>query len=264
MTTHQTHHTTTFLIASWMLFGVASANAQQLSGPQGDTYASIARLPDWSGVWVVPFAAFRDELQRHRNPNSPDAPLLTSDYAAMRDAYRNRQIAGGDPVKGNPARQNGEACLPTGMPNLMRYAFGIEFLFTPGRVTVLAELDSTIRRIYTDGRPHAPDADATYTGESIGHWEGDTLVVDTTAISPKAELMGAIKTSGKAHIVERIHLEDKQHLQIDTVVEDPIALKAPWRYSRIYERSTLGVFEKVCDNNRDADDGEPDLTLPGR
>jgi hypothetical protein len=104
----------------------------------------------------------------------------------------------------------------------------------------------------------------TYSGESIGHWEGDTLVVHTTAISPKAQLMGGIKTSGKAEVTERIHLKDKSHLQIETVVEDPIALKAPWRYSRIYEHSDLGFFELVCDNNRDVDDGEPNLTPPER
>jgi len=258
------NHTVHVLVVSCLFFGVALAAGQKPLGPQGDNYASIAKLPDWSGVWVIPFAAFRDELTRHRNPNSPDAPLLTTDYAAMRDTYRDRQRTGKDPDNGKPIRQNAESCMPTGMPNLMRYAFGIEFLFSPGRVTLLAETDSAIRRIYTDGRGHTDDPDLTYTGESIGHWEADTLVVHTTAISPKAELMGAIKTSGKAQITERIHLKDKNHLQIETVVEDPTALKAPWRYSRVYERSDSGFFEHVCDNNRDVDDGEPDLTLPGR
>ena len=87
-------------------------------------------------------------------------------------------------------------------------------------------------------------------------------MVDTTAISPKAELQAGVKTSGKAHVTERIHLKDKDHLQIDTVVDDPIALKAPWRYRRLYDRSDSGFFERVClDNNRDVNGGEPDLTL---
>src|SRR5262245_43705797 len=90
------------LIASCLSIGLASAAGQTPSGPQGDTYASIAKLPDWSGAWVVPFEPFRAELQRHRNPNSPDAPLLTTDYAAMRDAYRDRQKTGEDQDKSKP------------------------------------------------------------------------------------------------------------------------------------------------------------------
>jgi len=62
--------------------------------------------------------------------------------------------------------------------------------------------------------------------------------------------------------MERIHLTDRTHLQIDTVVEDPIILTAPWRYSRIYERSDDGWFERYCENNRYGNDGEPDLTPP--
>ena len=100
-------------------------------------------------------------------------------------------------------------------------------------------------------------------GESIGHWEGETLVVDTTAITHKAELRAGVKTSGRAHVTERIRLRDKDHLQIDTVVEDPIALKAPWRYSRIHERSNPGFFERVClDNNRDVHGGDVNLIPP--
>jgi hypothetical protein len=204
---------------------------------------------------VIPWEAFAAENVRQRDPKNPGAPQLTPAYAAMEATY--------DPS--NPARRpfNSESCLPNGMPNVMRYAFAIEFLFTPGRVTILLEQDSAARRIYTDGRAHIADADVSYTGESIGHWEGDTLVVHTTAISPKAELRAGVHTSGKAQVTERIRLTDKDHLQIDTVVDDPIALKAPWRYRRIYERSNAGFFERIClDNNRDLNGGEPDLAPP--
>jgi hypothetical protein len=149
------------------------------------------------------------------------------------------------------------------MPNVMRYPFAIEFLFSPGRVTMLLEYDSTIRRIYTDGRGHSDDPDVSYAGESIGHWEGDTLVVHTTAVTSSAELLPAVRTSGRATITERIHLTDLNHLQIDTAVEDPIALRTPWRYSRIYERSNAGFFEHVClDNNREISGDLPDLRPP--
>src|SRR5580658_4039402 len=77
----------------------------------------------------------------------------------------------------------------------------LNFSLPPGRVTILTEDGPSIRRIYTDGRPHSDDPDVTYTGESIGHWEEDTLVVDTKAISDKAQFMGGVNTSGHAHVV---------------------------------------------------------------
>ena len=62
---------------------------------------------------------------------------------------------------------------------------------------------------------------------------------------------------------ERIRLVDAAHLRIDTVVDDPVAFKIPWRYSRTYERSSSGMFEIVClDNNRELNSVEPDLTPP--
>jgi hypothetical protein len=78
-------------------------------------------------------------------------------------------------------------CLPHGMPSWMLMTHNaFEWLTTPGRVTMLGEVDGNrMRRIYTDGRPHPEDPDPTLHGHSIGHWEGDVLVVDTTAIAPR-------------------------------------------------------------------------------
>ena len=218
--------------------------AQKASGPQGDTYASIAKLPDWSGVWVIPFEAFAAENARNNEPGSTSRPRLTPEAAAA------------------PFSRVASCGSPGGMPNVMRYAFGVELLFTPGRVTMLLEQGPTIRRIHTDGRGHASDPDPSYAGESIGHWEGDTLVVDTTGITSMALMTGFVFTSGRAHVTERIRRFDRTHLQIDTVVEDPIVLLAPWRYSRIYERSDGSWFERYCDHNRDGNDSEPDLSPP--
>jgi hypothetical protein len=107
------------------------------------------------------------------------------------------------------------------------------------------------------------DADATLTGESIGRWEGGVLVADTRAIRAGTQLSNGVVTSGSARLVERIQLVDAQHLRIDTTVEDPVMLTAPWRYSRTYAR-TEEWFERTCDNDRDGQDREPDLTPPPR
>jgi hypothetical protein len=254
----------TVLVA--LLVGVAGPSpAQQRSGPQGDTWDSIARLPDWTGAWIVPFTAFGEESARFRNLKNPDAPKWTPAYTTIVETRSRLVRSGQESTPGAAGRQNSENCLPTGMPNMMRYAFAMEFVFTPGRVTILHELDSQVRRIYTDGRAHAPDPEISYAGESIGHWEGETLVVHTTAISPNAEILAGLRGSGRTQVTERIRLRDRTHLQIDTVVEDPVALTAPWRYSRVYDRIEPRFFENHCqDNNRDVNGDEPNLTPPGK
>jgi hypothetical protein len=253
----------------WLLVPVICAltaattdGAPQAHGPQGDSYESIARLPDWSGVWVIPFQAFSDEGRRLNEPGSALAPQLTAAAAAQREAARRRLLERNAAV-GQPAERV-TACSPAGMPGVMRFAFGVELLFTPGRVTMLLEQGSLIRRIYTDGRSHRPDPDPTYAGDSVGHWEGDTLVVDTAGLNPRAQIIPGVSVSDRTRIIERIRLIDRTRLRIDTVVDDPVVLLKPWTLSRVYERSTAGSFERYCDNNRDADDREPDLTPPPR
>jgi hypothetical protein len=153
-------------------------------------------------------------------------------------------------------------CLPGGMPGIMAVPLGFEFLMTPGRVTILVEEGPTIRRVFTDGRGHPADPDPTFNGDSIGHWEGDTLVVDTVGIKPKAQFLMGVKTTGKTHVAERIRLVDRDHMLVDTVVEDPIALTGPWHYQLTYVRSKTAFLESYyCDDDRDSN-GEPDLTVP--
>jgi len=213
-------------------------------GPQGATYRSIAKLPDWSGTWAKP-----DHVRVEGEAPGPEfSPPFRSDYAPA--------------LKARTAKANAEMCLPGGMPGIMGVPLGYEFLFTPGQVTILVEEGPTIRRVFTDGRGHSADPDLTFSGESIGHWEGQTLVVDTTAIRSRAQFFMGTKTSGQTHVVERIHLLDRDHLQVDTVVEDRVALTKPWHYSWTYVRSKVPFQESYyCDDDRDSN-GEPNLEPP--
>ena len=221
-----------------------------------------ARLPDWSGVWVRSFEEFSNEADRWRNPKDPTSPPLSAKGEAARAASIKALLAQRDPQGNAPAAGTCGVRVPGGMPQVMRFAFGMELLFTPGRVTILLEQGPTIRRIFTDGRPHSADPDPTYTGESIGRWEGDALVVDTRAIRAGTQLTGGLPTSGEARVVERIQRTAAGHMRIDTVVEDPVMLAAPWRYSRTYQRLDDRWYERACDNDRDGGDREPDLTPP--
>jgi len=236
------------LVAAFAVLSASDAQSRTNTswpGAQGATYAAIALLPAWSGTWVMSDRAFQ------ASGSVADAAPYNQNYLLQ------QHDAAADIGKPNPSK-----CLPTGMPGIMGVPLGFEFLFTPGRVTILAEEGPMIRRVYTDGRKHLADPVPTYAGDSIGHWEGPVLVVDTVAITPKAEFIRRIKTSGQTHVMERIHLIDHDHLRVDTVIEDPVALHAPWHYSWTYQRSNTEFVESYyCDDDRDAN-GEPDLTPP--
>jgi hypothetical protein len=225
------------------------------------------QLPDWSGVWTITHDSVGRLLGaiRAQEPGNPWTPHLTAVYESKRQAYiealHSRAVVDRQPDN------NSMHCLPIGMPTMMVIPapIGFEFLFTPGRVTLLSE-ESPPRRIYTDGRVHSPDVESTYVGESIGHWEGKTLVIDTQAIDANAQLLiFNIHGSGQTHVIERVRLTDPAHLQIDTTVEDPVILADKWHFSATYERANLVMGEVLCDNKNNRERGpELDLTPPSR
>ena len=141
------------------------------------------------------------------------------------------------------------------MPSWMLISHNaLEATFSPGRVTLLGESDGNrLRRIYTDGRSHPEDPDPTFHGHSIGHWEGDTLVVDTVGVLPEsfialAEGVG-VPNNGDMHIIERIHLQGPDILHDDLEINAPHVLTRPWKTTRIFTRRRerdLDIVEGVC------------------
>jgi len=222
----------------------APARASARSSPQGDTWASIAKLPDWSGVWDFDYS--RGGLDR------PAPPHLTPAFAAKFAAYQQAQKHG--------LNQQTETanCVPPGMPQIMAQPYPIEFLFTPGKVTVAIEAYSQMRRIFTDGRKHPADPDPTFQGNSIGHWEGDTLVVDTVGFVPSTLIAPGVSHSDQMHIVERIHRVPNDYLEVQTTIEDPKVMQEPWTTTNRYKRhKDWDIEEYICtQNNRDSADPE--------
>jgi len=140
-------------------------------------------------------------------------------------------------------------CLPHGMPSWMLITHNaFELLTTPGRITMLGEVDGNrMRRIYMDGRPHPEDPDVTLHGHSIGHWDSETLVIDTTAIAPQAyiaisEAVG-IPNNGDMHVVERLHLAKPDVLYDELEITAPKVLNAAWKTTRIFRRYPERHFE---------------------
>jgi len=226
-----------FMPGSRALAGEAVINAP----PQAKDWADLAKLPDWSGVWTPNMS---DQEARIKTD-----PIPWNTVAAQEVARLEAREKSGDP-KGLFVN-----CLPESMPSWMLITHNaLEFLFTPGRVTLLGESDGNrLRRIYTDGRSHPADPDPTFHGHSIGHWEGQTLVVDTIGVLPEtyiapSEAVG-VPNDGDMHIIEHIHLVGPDTLRDDLEITAPHVFTRPWKTSRILFRQRArkyDIVEGVC------------------
>jgi hypothetical protein len=201
----------------------------------------LAKLPDWSGVWTPDITHQGVEGRRNPPPWNARAAAEIARLTAGQAAGRPKALF--------------VNCLPHGMPAWMLNTHNaLEFLFTPGRVTMLGEVDGNrLRRIYTDGRGDPADPDPTFHGHSIGRWEGDTLVVDTVAVRPQTYIaLGegiGIPNNGDMHIVERIRLESPDVLVDELVITAPRVLTAPWKTVRRFYRQRhqrYDIVEGVC------------------
>jgi hypothetical protein len=188
--------------------------------------------------------------------NNPNVPKLSKRYWDYR-MINKVQNKGTD---GTGAKNNAALCIPDGMPGMMSIPMGHEYLFTPGRVTIIME-NGEVRRIFTDGRPHPEDPDLKFAGHSIGHWENGVLVVDTVAILPKSEFFVGMPGAPGTQVQERIFRNQAGTMQIDTLVTNPRVFTEPWKYTRTFDYNKI-MEEALCmENNRDANTSI-DLTPP--
>ena len=221
------------LLGAFSVFVVVTSAAQPVESERRHaTYESLARLPDWSGWWLASIARTpADELRSEPAPFKPE--VLDAISAARADASP-------DPLR---------HCRPwqfTGSSG--RFTEALEFLYTPGRVTLTNER-GLIRRIYTDGRPMPTDLEPTNTGTSIGYWEGETLVIQTAGIDPRALYPnsgeGAVAIGENAVISERIFLKDENTLQFDVVTVAPEIFNAPDRRTQLYTRLAKAMANEI-------------------
>ena len=209
--------------------------------PQAGDWAALAKLPDWSGVWTPSLSDQNARMKKVPPPWNPAAATQIAKLEAAEDA--------GDP-KGLFVN-----CLPESMPSWMLISHNaVEILFTPGRVTLLGESDGNrLRRIYTDGRGHPADPDPTFHGHSIGHWEGQTLVVDTVGVLPETYIASSeaigLPNNGDMHVVEHIHLVGPDTLHDDVEITAPHVLSRTWKTTLILFRQRArkyDIVEGVC------------------
>jgi hypothetical protein len=144
------------------------------------------------------------------------------------------------------------SCVPAGVPFFMGYGGPdpLVFLQTPKEVWIVWREDNQARRVYMDV-PHSANPKPSWYGESVGHYEGDTLVVDTIGLSTKT-VVDVYRTphSERLHVVERWRMIDGgKMMQVIFTVEDPDAFNEPWSGMRRYRRVEQEAYEKICAEN---------------
>ncbi len=226
-----------YILAAALLAVLAQPAPANAASPQGRTWAQVARLPDWSGLW---FAELRANTSLSEGAAAP--PLLPEAQARY-EAWQ------AEKARGAHAQRRTANCLPPGMPQIMMQPYPVEFLFNPGLVVVAIETYSQSRHIFTDGRRHPADPDLTFQGHSIGHWEGQTLVVDSVGFSPLTEISLGVPHSDQMRITERVSLTDPGHLRIVQTITDPKVLSRPWTLVWPYRRARDDIREFVCEQN---------------
>lgn len=202
------------------------------------SYADLDQLPDFGGIWHPAFGA-----------TGGTQPQLKGEYLAAYDAYR--AAAAADPSFEQVGR--GSNCEPLGMPGMMTMPYSLEFLVTPGKITIQQEALMQLRRIFTDGRELPANPDPTYFGYSVGQWEDDVLVVETVGTRPGQRLGTAGITNGpNLRISERLYLDedDPDVLHLDFTYQDPDALAEPWIQTHTFRRDEeWEMLEYVCAEN---------------
>jgi len=143
-------------------------------------------------------------------------------------------------------------CMPIAGPAAFTVPYQFQIQQTTSYAVILHEYPGVFRIVPTNGATHPVDPDPTWMGDSVGRWEGDTLVVDTVGFNTRTELSG-YRHSEALHIVERLSRPDFDTLQYDATLEDPNVFVRPWTVSRTFPlRPDLNkIDEFVCENNRD-------------
>jgi len=205
---------------------------------------TIDGKPDLSGVWQVEPPP-PGTIERLYGKDVADGPLATDgDDVNLHSIYFMNMLIdykkGEEPLTAKardmmrPAGQAGGGeraplsyCLPSGMPNRWFFDRPLTIYQTPKQLAIFYEADGAFREIHTDGRKLPEDPLPSWMGYSSGHWDGDTLVVDSNGYNTRTRLSGGYPHSENMRIQERFRRRDYGHLDIDITVIDPEMLTKP-------------------------------------
>ena len=217
------------------------------AAPAGGQAADAPEHPDLSGIWQAVNAASWN-LEDHNAEDGVPAGLsviVGGSIPYRDDALAQRQANYENRMADDPVRQ----CFLPGVPRIMYMPFPFQIIQTPDHMVMTFEFAHAVRIIYTDGSPH-PLPNDFWMGDSRGHWEGDTLVIDTTHFNDQTwfDASGNYH-SNQLHVVERLTPAGENHILYEATIEDPEVFTRPWTirmplYRRLEEN--LQILDYDC------------------
>ncbi|HSG34693.1 MAG TPA: hypothetical protein VLA37_09165 [Sphingomonadaceae bacterium] len=258
----------TGLSCATALLALAASPVLAEGGDREARIATFAQLPDWTGQWL---------LENNTSSIGGIADSILAQRAGEEVAPVSRELFGFAPdVPWNEEgrRRNAEARAKSpgrkaegwGFPLMMNSAAPLQIVIAPEAV-VMMNAYRDLRVIRTDGKGHPPLEDLwpTTWGDSVGHWEGQVLVVDTIMVrNPNDYFHGAPALSDEAHYAERIWMDEDGRLVDEITITDPVTLAGPWKATLRYERdeSYDRLLYDSYDGDRTGFDGEYNTIEP--
>jgi hypothetical protein len=223
---------------------------QQPTDPRVEAFA---KLPNWSGIWLADgLEPGIDGFSMSRPPAFlAEAPGIPWNAGTM--AKLQAELARNPGLQVEPAEGWGYPLMMDGAPPL-------QFVITPEE-TLIFNTYRDLRHVYTDGRPHPPEEDRwpTTWGSSVGHWEGDTLVIDTISVREPNKYFGVSAwLSADAHYTERLRMVAPDRIEGEMTIVDPATLSQPWVVKLQYNRAAGWdrLIHDSYDNDRTGFDGD--------
>ena len=195
--------------------------------------------PDLSGIWMEPGLKYLINVAADLK-EVPFQPWAEAEYKRRVDT-----LGKDDP---------NNLCLPSGYPEKDAVTSPWKIVQTPGLVIILYESRTIFRQIFTDGRKLPVDPNPNWQGYSIGHWDGDTLVVETAGSNGKAWMdTNGHPVTDALKLTERFHRRDMGHLDLEITIDDPKAYTKPWTVKQVANlQPDTELLEYICEeNNRD-------------
>ncbi|PWU05376.1 MAG: hypothetical protein C5B51_14620 [Terriglobia bacterium] len=257
-------------LVTWAALGAAFVLAPGPGYGQSAALTPFDKLPDWTGLWMMMGGTVFDTATQTGKggavtPGVREHPPYTEVYEKKYEEHLAKRDANRFPdVITNCG-------VPVGYPRILNLPDAYEFMVRPEEFYIITENGPNTMRVYTDGRPLPKKEDTwgTYTGVSVGHWEGDTLVWETTGLKGDRDNDSILDRTGlilsdAAHITTRMRKINDNTLQAVLTIEDSKALTKPWVVTKQFRKQKPGLFmyDYGCaENNRNPVDTSTGETL---
>jgi hypothetical protein len=215
---------------------VPAAAGQDYRPPAGPAPRTASGKVDFSGVWQKPYVPDLTKESKEFT-GVPDLPFTPWGAAE----WKNYDAAEGDYTG---------ACLPFGMTRAINTPEPMQIMQSDAYLAFLFEQNSWFTVVPLDGRAHRSGI-PTWFGDSVGRWEGDTLVIDTVNFNGKTRLdTVGHPHSDQLHLVQRFSRPDRGHIAHEMIIEDPKTFTKPWKTTRILTlRTDWEMMEYSCEEN---------------